>query len=85
MVAACLERASPVLLLPPTGYGNEDDAAAAGLRILVVDDNRDAADACASLLELSGHHVQTAYTGRRALELAETFRPHALLLFPASA
>jgi PAS domain S-box-containing protein len=52
----------------------------AGLRILVVDDNRDAADACASLLELSGHHVQTAYTGRRALELAEAFRPHALLL-----
>jgi DNA-binding response OmpR family regulator len=31
-------------------------------------------------LELSGHHVQTAYTGRRALELAEAFRPHALLL-----
>jgi two-component system CheB/CheR fusion protein len=31
-------------------------------------------------LELSGHHVQTAYTGRRALELAETFRPHVLLL-----
>ena len=52
----------------------------AGLKILVVDDNRDAADACASLLELSGHHVQTAYTGRHALELAETFRPHALLL-----
>jgi PAS domain S-box-containing protein len=51
-----------------------------GLKILVVDDNRDAADACASLLELSGHHVQTAYTGRHALELAETFRPHALLL-----
>jgi len=52
----------------------------AALRILVVDDNRDAADSCASLLELSGHHVQTAYTGRRALELAEAFRPHALLL-----
>jgi PAS domain S-box-containing protein len=54
--------------------------AGAGMKILVVDDNRDAADACAALLELSGHHVQTAYTGRRALELAETFRPHALLL-----
>jgi PAS domain S-box-containing protein len=52
----------------------------AGLKILVVDDNRDAADACASLLELSGHHVQTAYTGRHALELAETFRPHAVLM-----
>jgi CheY-like chemotaxis protein len=35
---------------------------------------------CAALLELSGHHVQTAYTGRHALELAETFRPHAMLL-----
>ncbi|HUE10455.1 MAG TPA: ATP-binding protein [Steroidobacteraceae bacterium] len=52
----------------------------AGLKILVVDDNQDAADACASLLELSGHHVQAAYTGRGALDLAETFRPHALLL-----
>jgi PAS domain S-box-containing protein len=54
--------------------------AGAGLKILVVDDNQDAADACATLLELSGHHVQTAYTGRRALELAETFLPHAMLL-----
>ncbi|HUA24029.1 MAG TPA: PAS domain S-box protein [Steroidobacteraceae bacterium] len=51
-----------------------------GLRILVADDNRDAADTCATLLELSGHHVQTAYRGRQALELAESFRPHAMLL-----
>jgi two-component system, chemotaxis family, CheB/CheR fusion protein len=51
-----------------------------GLKVLVVDDNRDAADTCAMLLELSGHHVQTAYGGRRALELAEAFRPHAILL-----
>jgi PAS domain S-box-containing protein len=51
-----------------------------GLKILVVDDNRDAADTCAMLLEASGHHVQTAYTGRQALELARTFYPHALLL-----
>src|SRR5579863_5435226 len=52
----------------------------AGLKILVVDDSRDAADTCAILLELSGHHVQTAYTGQRALELAESFRPHVFLL-----
>jgi signal transduction histidine kinase/CheY-like chemotaxis protein len=66
----------------PADIEAEADApvAGAGMKILVVDDNRDAADACAGLLELSGHHVQTAYTGRRALELAETFRPHALLL-----
>jgi PAS domain S-box-containing protein len=58
----------------------EQISADAGLKILVVDDNRDAADTCAMLLESSGHHVQTAYTGRQALELALTFRPHALLL-----
>lgn len=58
----------------------EEIGAAVGRRILIVDDNRDAADTCAALLELSGHHVQTAYTGREALELAATFRPHAALL-----
>lgn len=51
-----------------------------GLKVLVVDDNRDAADTCAMLLEASGHHVQTAYTGRQALELARSFHPHAVLL-----
>jgi PAS domain S-box-containing protein len=51
-----------------------------GLKILVVDDNRDAADTCAMLLEISGHHVQTAYTGHEALELAESFAPHVVLL-----
>jgi PAS domain S-box-containing protein len=65
--------------MPPLG-NVEDAAAGIGLRILVADDNRDAADTCAALLELSGHHVQTAYCGRQALELAETFRPHAVLL-----
>jgi PAS domain S-box-containing protein len=58
----------------------EQISADAGLKILVVDDNRDAADTCAMLLETSGHHVQTAYTGRQALELARVFRPHAVLL-----
>jgi PAS domain S-box-containing protein len=63
--------------------GTESPASPApgvGMQVLVVDDNRDAADTCAALLELSGHHVQTSYTGRRALELGETFRPHAILL-----
>jgi CheY-like chemotaxis protein len=55
-------------------------AVTAGLRILVADDNRDAADTCATLLQLSGHLVQTAYSGRRALELAESSQPDVLLL-----
>jgi len=71
---------TPQTEIPDTEAVAEGLVAGAGLKILVVDDNRDAADTCATLLELSGHHVQTAYTGRHALELAETFRPHAVLL-----
>jgi PAS domain S-box-containing protein len=51
----------------------------AGLRILVVDDNRDSADSCSALLELSGHHLQTAYTAREALTLAANSPPHVIL------
>jgi CheY-like chemotaxis protein len=58
----------------------EAPATTQGLRVLVVDDNRDAADSCATLLELSGHRVKTAYSGKRALELGESFRPDVILL-----
>jgi CheY-like chemotaxis protein len=51
-----------------------------GLRILVADDNRDNADSCAMLLQLSGHEVRTAYSGRAALVLAAEFRPQIALL-----
>jgi len=50
------------------------------LRVLLVDDNRDGADTCATLLELAGHEVRTAYSARRALELVEDFRPHVAVL-----
>jgi CheY-like chemotaxis protein len=52
----------------------------AGLKIMVIDDNQDAAETCALLLELSGHRVKTAFTGTRALELAQAFEPDALLI-----
>jgi PAS domain S-box-containing protein len=50
------------------------------LKILVVDDNRDAADSCDALLELSGHEVQTAYSAQDGYLLAEAFHPDVLLL-----
>src|ERR1700683_3396801 len=65
---------------PESDAATDAPVPGAGLKILVVDDSRDAADTCAILLELSGHHVQTAYTAQRALELAEIFRPHLFLL-----
>ena len=51
-----------------------------GRRILVADDNKDAADSLALLLEMAGHEVRVAHDGRAALSLAHTFRPDAALL-----
>jgi signal transduction histidine kinase/ActR/RegA family two-component response regulator len=51
-----------------------------GRRILVVDDNRDAADSIALLLEVAGHDVRTAYDGPDALNVASEFRPEVVIL-----
>jgi signal transduction histidine kinase/ActR/RegA family two-component response regulator len=49
-------------------------------RILVADDNRDAADTLSVILELDGHEVRTAYDGAKALQIAEQFAPQIALL-----
>jgi CheY-like chemotaxis protein len=49
-------------------------------RILVVDDNQDAAESLAILLGLSGHEVRTVYDGLVALETAKEFQPEVILL-----
>jgi PAS domain S-box-containing protein len=49
-------------------------------RILVADDNIDAADSLAMILELAGHDVRVAHNGRAALSVAHSFRPHTVLL-----
>ena len=50
------------------------------LRVLVVEDNVDAADSLSMLLRLYGHNVQVARTGPTALEMAAVFRPEVVLL-----
>jgi CheY-like chemotaxis protein len=50
------------------------------LRILIADDNDDAASSLAALLGLRGHDVQVAGDGGTAVALAESFRPHIALL-----
>jgi CheY-like chemotaxis protein len=50
------------------------------LRVLVVDDNRDAANTLSLLLELWGYEARVAYDGANALETAAVFRPHCLFL-----
>jgi signal transduction histidine kinase len=49
-------------------------------RILVADDNNDALESLATLLQLSGHQVYTAANGALALESAEANRPEVALL-----
>ncbi len=51
-----------------------------GTRVLVVDDNRDAADSLALLLRAHGLTVHVAYDGAQALDLAERVRPAVVLL-----
>jgi len=53
---------------------------AASLRIVVADDNRDAAATLAALLELSGHEVAVVNDGAAALEAIEESRPDIALL-----
>jgi CheY-like chemotaxis protein len=52
----------------------------AARRVLVVDDNRDAAESLAELLELWGSTVQVAFNGTEALSAAAGFRPEVVLL-----
>ncbi|HUP92804.1 MAG TPA: ATP-binding protein [Solimonas sp.] len=50
------------------------------LRVLVVDDNQDAADSLSSLLQLLGHQAEVAYDGLNALRVAGDLRPELVLL-----
>jgi two-component system CheB/CheR fusion protein len=49
-------------------------------RVLVVDDNRDAADSLALVLRIDGHEVAVAYDGPSALAMAPAFGPAVVLL-----
>ncbi|MFN2427389.1 MAG: PAS domain S-box protein [Candidatus Binatia bacterium] len=53
---------------------------ASGLRLLVVDDNEDAATSLAILLRLQGHDVRVAYDGPSALEAAAVYAPDLVFL-----
>jgi CheY-like chemotaxis protein len=64
---------------PPSPSG-ADERPAVRRRILVVDDNADAAESLATLLEICGHETALAHDGEAAIEVAEAFRPDVVLL-----
>ena len=69
--------ASQGALAEPDGPGRMNPPS---LRILIVDDNRDAADSLAMLLRTTGNEIRTAYDGLEALQVASEFRPEVVLL-----
>ncbi len=75
-----LESAEPA----PTGDGHRERAeggvAASGLRLLIVDDNHDAAESLAMLLQLQGHDVRVANDGPSALRTAIEYVPNVAFL-----
>jgi CheY-like chemotaxis protein/two-component sensor histidine kinase len=50
------------------------------LRVLIVDDNRDSANSLVLLLRITGHNARAAYDGLEAVQLAESFQPHVVVL-----
>lgn len=53
---------------------------AAALSVLVVDDNKDAADALVALLSAEGHRASAAYSGVTAIARADEVHPDVVLL-----
>ena len=74
----------PVTVLAKVPTATEERAAEAPhgprLRVLVVDDNDDAADMLTYMLTSWGHVARPAYDGMSALDAAEVFRPDVVLL-----
>lgn len=57
-----------------------DDQLVKGLRVLVVDDNVDAAESLCTLLGMLGHETAVAFDGPTGLALAQQFRPDVAIL-----
>ena len=74
-------RAEPAIVQPPSTAHAEDCAPpGAPRRVLVVDDNQDAAQALRLLLESEGHEVMLAADGPAGLSMAREHRPDVVLL-----
>jgi CheY-like chemotaxis protein len=73
----------PLGTAPPRADGGSSQSAGTDPpphRLLVVDDNVDAAQTLAAMLSLHGQDVRTAFNGYEALQIAETWRPDVAVL-----
>lgn len=72
----------PVELAAPPSEANQPmakDANSVGLRVLVIEDNVDAAESLCILLQLNGHTTEKAHSGPAGVKAAQAFLPDAVL------
>ena len=70
----------PRAMTPPATVAETEAASATSRRVLVVDDNEDAAEMLNGMLLARGHQVAVAHNGEDALRTAATFNPQVGLL-----
>jgi signal transduction histidine kinase/ActR/RegA family two-component response regulator len=76
-----INRDAPIeTVVPAANDQKQPDSTNSGHRVLVVDDNLDAARSLTMLLQSIGFEVRVANTGTAALDLISTFRPEVVLL-----
>ncbi|HEY7239530.1 MAG TPA: PAS domain S-box protein [Burkholderiales bacterium] len=81
------DQGSELIVRLPAAHGEpasvaaaQEEASTTPRRVLVIDDNSDAANALRMLLENDGHNVRVAHDGVSGLALAREYRPEYLLL-----
>ncbi len=78
--ASVVRRRAPGPEAPAAAGAAPATPASAGRRVLVVDDNMDAAQTLAMMLQMLGHDAQTAFDGAAGLQAYEGFRPDVTVL-----
>ncbi len=63
-----------------TASPDQHDGDSRSLRVLVVDDNEDAADSLATIIRLRGHSVTVSNDGVEAVRVAQEFKPQLVFL-----
>jgi CheY-like chemotaxis protein len=75
-----LPRAAELPPMQDSPAANVAVLGASRIRVLIVDDNVDAANALSEFLKLAGYQTRVTYDGRTAVEMAEILEPDVVLL-----
>jgi len=74
------ESGAPLVASPGHHVAQNSRSGHAGMKILIADDNKDAADSIGMLLRMNGHDVRVVYNGLDAVATANSMQPDAIVL-----